>query len=332
MRVHETQRLTWQQRQQGGGGQFTVSSEPALDFPGSNKFTTAAVITVEDELPPSSSSGGASSGCRCECAVTCNAALPWPMQGTIEAVMAEQAKASVAGFLQFCKEVSERAAREAAAEAAEASATAAPPYGRASSLSPAPVTPQRAQDRAVTGTPASATVDGQLLLDDNAATALAATATATGDDEFYDACESFMVVLAPRGHIADRQHYGGAAPSSSSSSSPSTPLSSPFEEVLLGCVNDIRGASDETRRLLGAMQQQLARMNELMEQQLLAMRTAAAATGGGSAATKAAATISGSPSSALSSSSSSWLLYFAAGAACASTAAAVVWRYKQQAR
>ncbi|KAF5836481.1 hypothetical protein DUNSADRAFT_5867 [Dunaliella salina] len=87
--VTETQRLTWH----GSGGGFTITSEPSLNFPGSQKFVTKGEMSV------SNSQGG----CQVSCTMFCSASMPWPMQSSVEQAMATEAEKSLHGFLSFCR-------------------------------------------------------------------------------------------------------------------------------------------------------------------------------------------------------------------------------------
>eukprot|EP00195_Chlamydomonas_chlamydogama_P010482 CAMPEP_0202899100 /NCGR_PEP_ID=MMETSP1392-20130828/7428_1 /ASSEMBLY_ACC=CAM_ASM_000868 /TAXON_ID=225041 /ORGANISM="Chlamydomonas chlamydogama, Strain SAG 11-48b" /LENGTH=333 /DNA_ID=CAMNT_0049585199 /DNA_START=111 /DNA_END=1115 /DNA_ORIENTATION=+ len=109
--VVETQRITWH-----GSSSFTVVSEPTLNFAAANKFTTKGQVTV---------SAGPGGSCQVECLMTCIAGLPWPMQSTAEAAMAQEAKDSVGNFLEYCKQICEEDRNNRAGAAA-----AAGPAGR----------------------------------------------------------------------------------------------------------------------------------------------------------------------------------------------------------
>lgn len=87
--VTETQRLTWH----GTGGGFTITSEPSLNFPGSQKFVTKGEIIVSN----------IQGGCQVSCTMFCSASMPWPMQSSVEQAMASEAEKSLNGFLSFCQ-------------------------------------------------------------------------------------------------------------------------------------------------------------------------------------------------------------------------------------
>ncbi|GAX80012.1 hypothetical protein CEUSTIGMA_g7451.t1 [Chlamydomonas eustigma] len=70
---------------------FQVKSEPCLDFPGASKFSSSGVTTVSDT----------EGGCQVECVMRCSAAMPWPMQGTVEAAMVQEGKVTVGKYLDF---------------------------------------------------------------------------------------------------------------------------------------------------------------------------------------------------------------------------------------
>ena len=92
LRVIETCKLEWK-----GSESFTITSEPLLDFPGANKFTTSGSTVVSNTLD----------GCHIVCSMTAAAGLPWPMQGSVEAIMAQEGKTTIGRFLDFTKEACE---------------------------------------------------------------------------------------------------------------------------------------------------------------------------------------------------------------------------------
>lgn len=89
IRVHEHQKYNF-----NANGEITISSTPILEVPGGSKFTTAATTV----LKPCSTGD-----CQVSTVVDCEACLPWPLQATVEGIMAEQARSSVAQFLDYCK-------------------------------------------------------------------------------------------------------------------------------------------------------------------------------------------------------------------------------------
>lgn len=112
--VQETQTLIWDSETT-----FRVRSNPLMNFPGASSFTTVAETTVSD--------AGANS-CQIELVCQCTAALPWPMGGSVEGVMAEQARQSLQQFLDFCKRtVLQRIAAGAAQQKLTAAGAAAGP-------------------------------------------------------------------------------------------------------------------------------------------------------------------------------------------------------------
>ena len=92
LRVIETCKLEWK-----GTDSFVIISEPLLDFPGANKFTTSGSTVVNNT----------SEGCHIICSMTAAAGLPWPMQGSVEAIMAQEGKATIGRYLDFTKETCE---------------------------------------------------------------------------------------------------------------------------------------------------------------------------------------------------------------------------------
>jgi hypothetical protein len=68
-----------------------------LQFPGAANFPTHAQLTVRD------APCGALAAVALSCLVRCSAGVPWVMQKTVEGLMADQAKQSLAGFLDFCE-------------------------------------------------------------------------------------------------------------------------------------------------------------------------------------------------------------------------------------
>jgi hypothetical protein len=88
LRVIETCKLEWK-----GTESFVIISEPILDFPGANKFTTSGSTLVSNT----------SDGCHIVCSMTAAAGLPWPMQGSVEAIMAQEGKATIGRYLDFTK-------------------------------------------------------------------------------------------------------------------------------------------------------------------------------------------------------------------------------------
>ncbi|KAJ9518294.1 hypothetical protein QJQ45_010249 [Haematococcus lacustris] len=102
--VVETQHLTWK-----GDNEFSVSSEPCLNFPGSQRFSTQVLITVtsKPQSPPTATVAAATQayagpGVQVVCLLTCSASVPWAIQGAAEAAMAAEARTSLDRFLAFC--------------------------------------------------------------------------------------------------------------------------------------------------------------------------------------------------------------------------------------
>ncbi|GLI71403.1 hypothetical protein VaNZ11_016529 [Volvox africanus] len=87
--VIETQKVEWLTP----GKAFRLLSEPQLNFPGANKFTTSGHLEVR------SLSDGT---CKIKALVHCSASMPWPVQATVENLMATEATQSIATFLSFC--------------------------------------------------------------------------------------------------------------------------------------------------------------------------------------------------------------------------------------
>lgn len=92
LRVIETCKLEWK-----GTDSFVILSEPLLDFPGASKFTTSGSTLVTNT----------SDGCHIVCSMKAAAGLPWPMQGSVEAVMVQEGKATIGRYLDFTKEACE---------------------------------------------------------------------------------------------------------------------------------------------------------------------------------------------------------------------------------
>jgi hypothetical protein len=78
-------------REDAGGGAIAINSKPILDFPGGSKFTTSSALRLEPQ-------GG---GCQMRVDISCAAAGPWGLVGTIEETMAAQARAPSDGFLAY---------------------------------------------------------------------------------------------------------------------------------------------------------------------------------------------------------------------------------------
>ncbi|GIL63969.1 hypothetical protein Vafri_17884, partial [Volvox africanus] len=87
--VVETQKVEWLTP----GKVFKLVSEPQLNFPGANKFTTSGHLEVR------SLSDGT---CKIKALVRCSASMPWPVQATVEGLMATEATQSIDTFLSFC--------------------------------------------------------------------------------------------------------------------------------------------------------------------------------------------------------------------------------------
>ncbi|KXZ53870.1 hypothetical protein GPECTOR_6g788 [Gonium pectorale] len=89
--VVETQRVEW------GAGccSFKLISEPLLNFPGANKFTTSGFLAVASRPDGS---------CSVKALMQCAAAMPWPMNTTVEGLMATEAAASINTFLTWCRD------------------------------------------------------------------------------------------------------------------------------------------------------------------------------------------------------------------------------------
>lgn len=75
------------------GSDIVVCATPLLDFPGGSKFSTVSCM----RLSPSPT------GCQMAVEVTCEAAGPWGLIGTIEDAMATQAAATIQDFAKFCQ-------------------------------------------------------------------------------------------------------------------------------------------------------------------------------------------------------------------------------------
>lgn len=87
--VHEDQKVVW-----SGSTGFVVKVAPTLDFPGSSNFTTSAQVEVVPQRNDS---------ILVRSVVKCSAAVPWPLQGMVEGVMADKAKTSTLKFLEFSR-------------------------------------------------------------------------------------------------------------------------------------------------------------------------------------------------------------------------------------
>ncbi|KAG2492485.1 hypothetical protein HYH03_009150 [Edaphochlamys debaryana] len=88
--VVETQSVQWAPGRKG----FTVVSEPQLNFPGANKFTTSGSLTIAQQP------GGK---CEIKVLIKCSAAMPWPLQSQVEAMMATEATTSINVYLDWAK-------------------------------------------------------------------------------------------------------------------------------------------------------------------------------------------------------------------------------------
>lgn len=76
------------------GSDIVVHATPQLSFPGSSRFTTTSCM----RLSP------CPTGCQMTIDVTCEAAGPWGLIGTIEEAMASQAKTTIERFTAFCQD------------------------------------------------------------------------------------------------------------------------------------------------------------------------------------------------------------------------------------
>ncbi|GFR51794.1 hypothetical protein Agub_g14253 [Astrephomene gubernaculifera] len=129
--VVESQRLEWAP----GRSAVTVTSEPALDFPGANKFTTAGSMTASNRPDGS---------CLLKAVVRCSAALPWPVQATVEGLMGVEATNSINTFVKWAREyytrwnAEQKLQPEQPAPAPAAAATASLPRPPTSAASAAP--------------------------------------------------------------------------------------------------------------------------------------------------------------------------------------------------
>lgn len=89
VQVRETQKVAWQ-----NDTKFTVTSDTdVLNAPGSNRFTTTLELSCSEDPE--------AQRCDIEFVVRCSAALLWPMQSTVENIMADRALASMQQFLSF---------------------------------------------------------------------------------------------------------------------------------------------------------------------------------------------------------------------------------------
>lgn len=91
--IVEKQTLLWHNT-----SSFTVTSQTAiLNVPGSSRFeTTLSLVAREDLL---------SSACELQFTVSCTARLPWPLQATVENIMADKALASMQRYMAFCDQI-----------------------------------------------------------------------------------------------------------------------------------------------------------------------------------------------------------------------------------
>ncbi|EFJ45582.1 hypothetical protein VOLCADRAFT_105873 [Volvox carteri f. nagariensis] len=79
----------------GGLGTGREALDTTCRFPGANSFTTSGFLEVRS-LPNGT--------CQVKALVRCSAALPWPVQATVEGLMAAEAAQSIGTFLAFCQQ------------------------------------------------------------------------------------------------------------------------------------------------------------------------------------------------------------------------------------
>ncbi len=166
----------------------------------------------------------------------CSAAMPWPMQSTVEGLMATEAATSIRVFLDWCVAYyatwrSQR--REQAAEEGEE----------------LPVPPAAAAGGGTAGA------------------AAAGAASAADGDMFYDA-------LDEEGYVAEQQRQQqqratAAAAAARTAAGPGldeqqvVPYAAPrLEDVIVECLREIRASGAETARSLRALHELMANMDE----------------------------------------------------------------------
>ncbi|KAG2425917.1 hypothetical protein HYH02_014916 [Chlamydomonas schloesseri] len=88
--VTEVQKLEWA----ADRSSFKLVSEPTLNFPGANKFTTSGFLEVSTK--PNGTT-------LVTALMRCSAGLAWPLNTQVEATMATEAQASISTFLEWCK-------------------------------------------------------------------------------------------------------------------------------------------------------------------------------------------------------------------------------------
>ncbi|KAG2440840.1 hypothetical protein HXX76_003695 [Chlamydomonas incerta] len=88
--VTEVQKLEWA----ADKSSFKLVSEPTLNFPGANKFTTSGFLEVVTK--PNGTTVVTA-------LMRCSAGLAWPLNTQVESTMATEAQASISTFLDWCK-------------------------------------------------------------------------------------------------------------------------------------------------------------------------------------------------------------------------------------
>lgn len=87
--VREEQVIRW-----CGAEHFQVTSQPELQVAGASKFTTSGAVTVTSD----------GLDCKVSLVAQCCCSLSWPLQTTIESIMANEATVSMERFLGFCED------------------------------------------------------------------------------------------------------------------------------------------------------------------------------------------------------------------------------------